>query len=327
MSLAAFDLNLLLVLETVLAERSVARAARRLHVTPSAVSNALARLRVVLGDPLVARRGRGIVPTPRATELAPTLTRALRDLDDAIHGVTFDPAASTRTFTLALADAGQIVSLPAIARRFGEELPRARLRVVGIDSLVALGDLGGTEVDAAIGIGGKAPGIHLERLFDEPTVLVGRRASHATKLSRASLARLRHVAVEMVPGRGFRDHVGAAYARAGIAREVATTVPTFVAAAAVAAGTDLVATLPRGLADVLASRLGLRVLAGPIPRHTVTMYLSWHDRTHADAGMAHFRALLCASTTAKKKSTPDVEPPHSAPTLRERAESRERSHR
>src|SRR6266446_3989728 len=79
-SIASIDLNLMLVLHTVLAERNVARAAERLHVTPSAVSNALARLRDVLGDPLVTRKGRGIVPTPRATELAPAIARAIHEL-------------------------------------------------------------------------------------------------------------------------------------------------------------------------------------------------------------------------------------------------------
>jgi DNA-binding transcriptional LysR family regulator len=79
--LSALDLNLLLVLDTVLAERSVARAARRLHVTPSAVSNALARLRAALDDPLLVRSGRGVVPTPRAAALSPAIARALRDLD------------------------------------------------------------------------------------------------------------------------------------------------------------------------------------------------------------------------------------------------------
>jgi len=89
-SLSTLDLNLLLMLDTVLAERSVVRAARRLHVTPSAVSNALARLRAALDDPLLIRSGRGIVPTPRAAALAPALARALRDLDQAVHGDGFD---------------------------------------------------------------------------------------------------------------------------------------------------------------------------------------------------------------------------------------------
>ena len=91
-SIASIDLNLMFVLHTVLAERNVARAAERLHVTPSAVSNALARLRDVLGDPLVTRKGRGIVPTPRATELAPAIARAIDELEHALHSGSFDAA-------------------------------------------------------------------------------------------------------------------------------------------------------------------------------------------------------------------------------------------
>src|SRR5262245_64608035 len=102
------------MLDTVLAERSIVRAARRLHVTPPAVSNALARLRAALDDPLLIRSGRGVVPTPRAKALAPAIARALRDLDQAISGGGFDPATTDRTFTLAVADAGQVVKLPRI---------------------------------------------------------------------------------------------------------------------------------------------------------------------------------------------------------------------
>src|SRR6188508_2876132 len=102
--LSSLDLNLLLVLSTVLAEQSVARAAKRLHVTPSAVSNALARLRAALGDPLAVRKGRGIVPTPRAAELAPIVGRAMGELERAIAAGPFDAASCTRTFTLAMAD-------------------------------------------------------------------------------------------------------------------------------------------------------------------------------------------------------------------------------
>jgi DNA-binding transcriptional LysR family regulator len=91
-SITSIDLNLMLVLHTVLAERSVARAAERLHVTPSAVSNALARLRGAMGDPLVTRKGRGIVPTPRATELAPAIARAIREIELALGAAPFDAA-------------------------------------------------------------------------------------------------------------------------------------------------------------------------------------------------------------------------------------------
>jgi DNA-binding transcriptional LysR family regulator len=88
----ALDLNLILVLHTVLAERNVARAAARLHVTPSAVSNSLARLRDVFGDPLVTRKGRGVVPTPKAAEIAPAIARAIREIEGALLSAPFEPA-------------------------------------------------------------------------------------------------------------------------------------------------------------------------------------------------------------------------------------------
>jgi DNA-binding transcriptional LysR family regulator len=292
--LSSLDLNLLLVLATVLSEQSVARAAKRLHVTPSAVSNALARLRVALGDPLVVRKGRGIVPTPRAAELAPALARTMAELERAIVELPFEGATCTRTFTLAMADAGQVARLPSIASALAREMPNARLRVVGIDSLLSLGDLGSTEVDLHVGVRATGPGIHAVPLLDEPTVLVARKdhPACAGRLSRRQLGSLRHVGVEMAPGRGFRDKAALVYARARTDRTVTMTVPTFAAAAAVAAATDLVATLPASLFAAHGTRLDLRTVEGPVPVHTVTMALCWHERTHADPAMSEFRALV-----------------------------------
>jgi DNA-binding transcriptional LysR family regulator len=290
----SLDLNLLLVLDTVLSERSVARAGRRLHVTASAISNALARLRVALGDPLVTRQGRGIVPTPRAAELAPALARIMTELDRLIAPGAFDAASCTRTFTLAMADAGQVARLPGIASAMAREMPNARLRVVGIDSLLSLGDLASTEVDLHLGVRATGPGLHAEPLLDEQTVLVARKDHPrcARRLSRRRLGSLHHVSVEMAPGRGFRDPVAVAYARARIDRTVTVTVPSFTAAAAVAAATDLVATVPASLFAVNGASLGLRVVAGPVPVHTVTVSLCWHERTHSDPAMSAFRALV-----------------------------------
>jgi DNA-binding transcriptional LysR family regulator len=293
-SIYSIDLNLLLVLDTVLAEQSVARAARRLHVTPSAISNALSRLRVALGDPLVTRKGRGIVATPRAAELAPALARALAELGRVIAHVPFDAASCTRTFTLAMADAGQVAWLPGIAAAVLREMPNARLRVVDIASLLSLGDLASNEVDLHVGVRAHGAAIHAERLLDERTVLVARKGhpACARKLSRHRLGSLRHVGVEMAPGRGFRDPVSAAYARAQTDRTVTLTVATFAAAAAVAATTDLVATLPASLLAAHGAGLGLQRVLGPVPVHAVAIALSWHERTHADPAMLAFRALV-----------------------------------
>src|SRR5882724_10587362 len=281
----------MLVLHTVLAERNVARAVERLHVTPSAVSNALARLRDVLGDPLVTRKGRSIVPTPRATELAPAIARAIDELEHALQAGPFDAASCTRTFTLAVADAGQITWVPRIATRMARELPKAHLRVVGIDSLVSLGDLTSSEIDLHLGVRGKGAGLHVEPLFEERVVLVARRG-HPALGKRRTLGGLRHVRVDMVPGRNFRDHVAVVYARAGVLRQVAMTVPTFTAAAAVVAASDLVATLPASLLAVHGTQLGLRALIAPVSTPPIEMALCWHERTHADPAAVAFRALV-----------------------------------
>jgi len=300
--LSELDLNLLVVLEAVLRERSVARAARVLHVTPSAISNSLARLREALADPLVIRSGRGVVPTPRAAELLPRLSHTLRELERAVQGGSFDPATSTQRFTLALADAGQIAQVPLLASDFARRLPRAKLRIVGIDTLLSSGGLAGTEVDLAVAALPEAgPGIHQISLYTERSMLVSRRghplAGHAS--SKQRLATLRHVDVQVAPGRGYRE-LEATYARLGIAREVAVVVPNFVAAVAIVAQTDFVATLPHGVVQRLGKTFGLRELSPSAPRVESELKLAWHARTEHDAAMRVFRDLVTAAVRASR---------------------------
>lgn len=294
MSLSPFDLNLLLVLDSVLTEGSVARAAARLHVTPSAVSNALARLRLLLGDQLVTRKGRGIVPTPRALELAPILAKGLRDLHDAVRSGGFSAVTSTRRFTIALSDVGQTVLLPRIVSLLQKEMPRTRLRAIGIDSLMLLGGLAGPEVDVVIGPDAGGGDIHAEKLFEQNVVLICREGHPALRKSSdpKAMGALRHIALDMAPGQGLRDLAGAAYAQAGIARDVAMTVPTFSAAAAIVAATDLVATVPASLFDTVGPLLRLRALPSPIPPLPIATHLCWHERTHTDSAAAGFRDVV-----------------------------------
>lgn len=282
------DLNLLLVLNAVLSEGSVAKAATRLHVTASAVSNALARLRILMGDPLVMKKGRGIVPTPRALELAPQLAKSLRELHDVIRAGANNAETTTRRFTIALSDLGQIALLPLIAKLFTQEMPRASLRAVGIDSLIQLGGLAGPEVDLVIGPDHGSVDVHSEALFEQRAVLICR-AKHPALEGRTAL---RHVAIEMAPNQGLRNLAGTAYAQAGIARDIAMVVPTFSAAAAVVADTDLVATVPESLYAALGRVLQLAILPLPIPSLMIATNMCWHARTHTDAMAAGFRDIV-----------------------------------
>jgi DNA-binding transcriptional LysR family regulator len=293
-SLHQLDLNLLRTLDTVLCERSVARAARRLNVTPSAVSNSLARLRHELDDPLVVRKGHGIVPTPRALALAPLLREALLTLQRAIRNESFDPATTTQQFTLAVTDAGQISHLPTIGRLMAAEMPRASLRVVGIGTFLSWGGAASAEVDAAIArFDEETPGVHASPLHEERSILVARHGHPAAgkRLTRAQLGRLRHVDIEVAPGRGFRG-LDESYTRLGIPRAIAMVVPSFVSGASVVAETDWVATLPASLVEALKPQFRLVALKADAPTQRTPLHLIWHERSHTDPASRAFRTLL-----------------------------------
>jgi len=289
-----FDLNLLQVLNAVLTENSVTRAADRLHVTPAAISNALARLRHHFGDPLFTKKGRGIVPTPRAMELAPLLAKHLGELKALTQRSVFHAAQTARTFSMAISDANQLAIVPPLIKLLTKRMPRAKLRVVSIDSLDLLGGLAGTDVDIVIGPDG-GDDVISEPLFDQATVLAARRShpvATTRALAREALENLGHVAVELAPGGRRQDMTAAAYARAGIKRRVVVVVPTFTAAAMIVSDSDFVATLPQSIYGALRSRLRLATVRSPLPALRVPVRMSWHERTHADPAVAAFRDLV-----------------------------------
>ena len=292
-NLSALDLNLLLVLDAVLTERSVARAAKRLHVTSPAISNALGRLRLALGDSIVTRSGRGIVPTPRALELGPAISRALGEINRALRGPVFDPLTTQVVLTLAIADAGQLTRLPRLATSLANRLPQAQLRVVNVDAMLALGGLAGTEVDVAVGVSHAAPGIHRQALYAEHYVVIAR-SDHPrlrARASRRALAAEGHAEVHVAFGKPSQV-VARAYKKLGVVRRVAVVVPTFAAAAAAVAATDLIAAIPESVVGALGPALELRSLATPLRIPPSAMYLSWHQRTHTDPALSLFRELI-----------------------------------
>lgn len=305
MILSSIDLNLLLVLDTVLSERSVVRAAQRLHVTPPAVSNALARLRALLGDQLVIRSGRGIVPTPHAASLAPSLRRALKELEGLVQTDAFDPLTTTRQFTLAIADAGQISNVPQLVRLISKELPHSRLRTVGIDTYISSGGISGTEIDAALITRVEAnPGVHAMPVYKEISVLTVGKGNKGVgvRIAKRQLASLKHVEIQVAPGRGHQE-LAQAYARLGIERNIAVTVPNFITAAAIVAETDLVATLPESLVHLMGERLGLRRITGPAPRVTTQIKLVWHERTNTDPAMRAFREVIVKAVSKTRRKS------------------------
>jgi DNA-binding transcriptional LysR family regulator len=298
MNVAALDLNLFVVLHAVLEERSATRAAKRLNVTQSAVSNALARLRAVLGDPLVVRSGRGLVATPRAEELAPIIAQAIAQLEKALdRGNAFVPGESTRTFTIAAADNHQTSEAPRIAASFAKSLPRAELRMVSADFLAASDGLASGEVDIAfvpsVMLG---PGQLGERVFDERACLLVRRDHPKVrgKITPKLFNELRHIDVEVVLGKKGIGHRGAEqhWKSVGLQRTVAITVPYFTTAAMMASRTDCIAGLPSRAAEVLCRILPVKIAPTTFPLPSMGISITWHERTDSDAGAKYFRRLV-----------------------------------
>ena len=142
----------------------------------------------------------------------------------------------------------------------------------------------------------RASGVHQTVLYGETSVLAGRKGLHrpGARLSHEALSRLRHVEVQVAPGRGYRE-LAKIYETLGIERTIAVTVPSFIAAAAVVSESDLVATLPSSLVERMGELLGLCVLKSPVPPVGVQIKLLWHQRTHKDPALRMFRELAAAA--------------------------------
>jgi DNA-binding transcriptional LysR family regulator len=299
-NLATIDLNLLVVLHAVLAEGSATRAARRLGVTQSAVSNALARLRDVFGDALVVRHARGLTPTPRAEALAPRLAQLLGELGTLVGGgAPFDPRTSTREFTLACADYYGMVVLPPLLEALAERAPLARLRIVTLEQLVSGGGLA-HDVDVHVGRPPTVPaGCEAQALFDERFVCITRKEKGGRQPARLGMREYReaaHVRVRVLDT--ARDPIDVALAKRGIKRNIALTVPHFSLAPLVVLRMGYIATLSERLARLYASFLPLAIRTPPLRMAARPVQMLWHRRSERDAGARFFRELV-AETSAK----------------------------
>lgn len=289
-----YDLNLLPVFVALMEERSVTRAAERLGMTQPALSNALARLRATLQDPLFIRERYGIQPTPIALELAPGIADAVARLDAAVLGQQdFDPATAERLFTLAATGYVEYVLLPPIVARLQAVAPGITLRLVpyGAD-LAETGVVSGTTAMVLGRMTDPPDNLVVQHLMDEGLECVVR-AGHpevGETLDRAEFERLRHVNV-MPPGR-LRAGLFQALDRQHLKRDVAISVTNFFAVAEMIAVTDHIATLPRLICRRLAHDPRLRILPAPVDLGTFPVEMAWHTRYRHDPAHRWLRGVV-----------------------------------
>src|SRR5262245_12997585 len=293
MSIEGVDLNLILALHHVLVEGTVVRAADRLRVTPSAVSNSLARLRELLGDPLFVRSGRRVVPTPFARGLAPDVAATVDRLRQILEARRdFRADACTRAFTLASAD--NIGILPPLAARFGHVMPNASLRIVTLDHAIASDGLASGDIDVSLALPPTIPrDIRSEAAYAERLVCAMWRkaAPHSGRLTLKQFLGTRHVEVAL-QGKYAIDYVDGALAPLGHRRSIALSVPQFALAATCVVGTPYITMLPASMSTGLAASLPIVVLRPPIELPAITILQLWHARSDADPGSSLLRRVI-----------------------------------
>jgi DNA-binding transcriptional LysR family regulator len=286
------DFNLLITLNVLLAEGSVARAGQRLRLSPSATSRALARLRETTGDPLLVRAGRGLVPTSRAIELRERVGQLVEDVEAVLR-----PAEKPnlhqliRTFTVRASDGFVENFASRLIARVSKEAPGVRLRFIQKSNKDSAALRDGT-VDLETGVVGEttSPELREQLLFRDRFVGVVRKGHPLSerRITPARYASGKHIAVSR---RGLdKGPIDEALKPLGLEREIATIVGGFSAALALARASDLIATVPELHTGNL--RRGLYSFPLPIATRELAVSMLWHPRMHADPAHRWLRTCI-----------------------------------
>ncbi|HZO16972.1 MAG TPA: LysR family transcriptional regulator [Polyangiaceae bacterium] len=296
MSLAGVDLNLLVAFDALLEEGSVTRAAKRIGLSQSAMSHALARLRKLLDDRLFVRTARGLVPTPRALELRGPIGSALAQIDGALRAsATFEPALARQSVQLSAIDLVQTLVIPPLIERLSREAPGLDVvvRPYGEDVTRALAE---GESDLAIGLFRRLPHVRQEPLLRDRFVCVVRKG-HPCLRERLTATRFSALPHALVTPRGVpQGAVDRALKKKRLKRRIALTTPSLWAAALAVTETDMVLTAAERVVRAVAEVLPLAILEPPVRLEPLTVTMAWHERRERDTLHRWFRGQVLAST-------------------------------
>ena len=295
-NLSRVDLNLLVHLDALLAERSVTRAAARVGLGQSAMSHNLARLRDLFSDELLTRGPEGLRPTPRALALVEPVRIALAQIQVLVsRDDAFDPRTAERTFSVGLPDSMEILIVPSLLAYLREVAPGIHLRLHNIDSSKLLDDLDADRLDLAVGYGVFAQGQahHKRRLLFTETYLCmfnAGRTGITASISLDDYLRLPHVLTSLRPGE--RGVVDDALEKLGLRRTVVLTTPRFLAVPSLVARAPVVVTMHARLARFFAAELGLSLSLPPVELQDMAVSLLWHASYDHDPAHAWLRQMI-----------------------------------
>tara|TARA_R110002124_G_scaffold90139_2_gene230079 strand:+ start:1207 stop:2154 length:948 start_codon:yes stop_codon:yes gene_type:complete len=304
-SIARMDLNLFRVFEVVFRERSLTRSAAVLHVSQSAVSHSLARLREQFSDPLFVREGRGVTPTALALRLAPVISDSLARLQSSLEGLQdFDPLRDERTFTLSLPEQLELVLLPPLLAHLQRCAPRCKVRTAGLRWSELKLELAAGRIDLAVQIARPVDAnLRQMQLLAEPLCVVAGPGFEGDLTTERYLA-AEHIAVaSWRRGLSYED---LALGHMGLMRRVVHRCQNYQAASLVVAQSDLLLTMSRRHAELTNAALGTRLLDMPLPLPSIGLNLYWHEAAEHDPVNRWLRQQLL---TLSQNSSSGVEAP------------------
>lgn len=291
------DLNLLVVLKSLLATSSVGQTAKRLGMSQPATSRALAALRELFGDPLFVKSGAKMRPTLRALELRTPLEDVLSGILRVIEPpAEFDPASSRRRFRIAGTDYSATVILPLLAGRLFHEAPHAELDILPLGAST-FDELGSSDLDLVFYSDNPVPSsLMAAEIYRERFACVVRSAHPIAavggRMSLDDYVRFAHILVTVTGGR--TGPVDRELAALGLERRIAMVLPYFATAALVANTTDFILTMPRRAAQPLAEATGLTLMDPPIELGEFGFRMVWHERVHHDPAHMWLRRTIAA---------------------------------
>ncbi len=293
-NLSSLDLNLILTLAAILEERNLTKAAARLHVTQSAVSQALKKLRDILSDSLLTRSPTGLILTPRAAELLPQISIAISQLETVFASNTeFDPLTSTRTYRIVATDYCELTILPVLSKALEQRAPGMSIQLTQSNIRIPHAEIVKGEVDLVLGFFPEYPADFYQRkLFTEEFVTV-MRANHSLAcgpLTLEKFIRAQHILV--APWGGAVGLVDELLAAQSLTRRVSRWVPHFQTVPHMLTDSDFISTIPRRVAERFESLFSLVVVPTPIEVPHFSIFAFWHERTNRNPADIWLRNLL-----------------------------------
>ncbi|OWJ89530.1 LysR family transcriptional regulator [Pseudomonas sp. A46] len=292
-NLGRIDLNLFRVFDAIQREGNLTRAAAVLHLSQSAISHALARLREHLGDPLFVRDGRGVAPTPVALRLVPVVSAALGMLQAGVERLQdFDPERDARSFVLNMPEQLEPLLLPRILADLRDLGGQVSIRSTSVRWAALKLEMAAGQVDLAMEVARPADAeLHQCQLLREPLLVLAGPAFTGELDARRYLS-ARHIAVtSRRRGISVED---LALDSQGLSRNVVQRCQHYLSAAQVVAQTDWLLTIAAPYTPLLARIHGLRVLPMPLALPPVTLNLYWHEQAANEPGNRWLRERLLA---------------------------------